>query len=198
MAGAQRKEPFDQLQDDLDAGLAGVGPEVGGAVLDDAAGDEDAGEALILDANIGIAFIVAQHYIVARQILLDQGVFQQQGVGLRFHHRKLQAAGVLDHHAGLVGTVPAVAEIGGHAAAQVLGLAHVEDGVLLVDKAVDARLPGDGIGDGLVVVGGHCSVFGVRCSVFGIRELRTANHEPLPANINGRSDMRKREPVRRW
>lgn len=88
-------------------------------------------------------------------MFLDQGIFQEQGVGFGFHDREFDAVGMFDHHAGLVGPVLPFAEIGRYPVAEIFSLADIEDFILSVEEAINARIFGHGIGYELEIFGGH-------------------------------------------
>jgi hypothetical protein len=54
-------------------------------------------------------------------------------------------------------TVSAFAKIGRDAAAQVFGLAHIEDTAFFVEEAIDARRFGHGIGDAFEIFRFHAA-----------------------------------------
>ena len=91
----------------------------------DAARDEHAGELLTGDADPGIGLGVLQQDVVLGFVLLDEVVFQQQGIGLAVHHRELGVGYLGNQDAGF-GVQPLRGhEILRHPLVQVLGLAHI-------------------------------------------------------------------------
>ena len=140
-AGAEPVKGVDERQQVVGVHGRAVGAEVPGAVPDEAAGDRDAGERLVVQAYPRIGLAVLQENVVAGLELLDEVVLQQEGVRLRADHRMLDVSYLRDHDLSLA--VQAVrAEILGHAVLQVLGLAHVYDGAPGVQKAVHSRAVG--------------------------------------------------------
>ena len=86
MAGAG----FVQLLDDVEYGIhradVAVGPKVGAPFLVDGAGLEDARQVFVGDADAGVGLPVFQQHVVARIVLLDELILQQQCVFLAVYH----------------------------------------------------------------------------------------------------------------
>ena len=104
-------------------------------------------------------------------MLFDEGVLQQKGIRFGFHYGEFNAAGIFHHHAGAVGAVLALPEVRRDPVAQVLSLAHIQYGILLIDKPVHPGLPGDGIRNGLEVCCGHAMLVISRSEVTKIINL---------------------------
>ena len=83
----------------------------------------------------GKALVVAQHDVVARLVLLDEVVFEQQRLGLGVGERDLDARDVPDQRLHL-GVDVAGEEVVADAVAQVARLAHVQQlGLTLLVRA---------------------------------------------------------------
>ncbi len=81
-AGPHLEEVFDGFEGEVHRLRVRVRPEVLGAVAADGAGGEDAGEALVLDADVGVRLVVLEEDVVLRLDLLDEVVLQDQRLGL--------------------------------------------------------------------------------------------------------------------
>jgi hypothetical protein len=141
-AGSQLKNRADRVHHRVHLRHVGVRAEVFGPVLLDGPGLEDAGEALIFDADVGVGLVVAEVDVVAGLELLDLIVFEDERLHLRVRHNDVDVHGLLDHHVDASVPLTALLKIGPHPGAQVFGLAHVQDGVVLVEKFVHARVGG--------------------------------------------------------
>ncbi len=100
-AGAQRKD----FADDVDGLAQSVGraerAEVAAAVLDDAAGDGDSRPGVIGDLGAQVRFVVLQADVVARLVLLDQVVFEDQRFFFTARDQRVEIA-----HAAASGSAP--------------------------------------------------------------------------------------------
>ena len=146
LARAQGVEVLDEVEHGNHAGEVAVGAEVGGAVAHDFPGAEHAGKRLFRHADAGVGLVVLQQHVVPWLVLLDEVVFQQQGVFLGVDHDVAYVRNLGDEQARLARVVLAV-EVAGHAAFQVLRLAHVDDGALGVEVLVDAGAFGQVVHD---------------------------------------------------
>ena len=117
--------------------------EVERAVFAQAAGDVDARIFLKgREANVGIGLVVAQQHVEFRLVLLDEIVFERQGLALVVHDDVVEVGDFAHQRAGL-GIGPArFQEVGAHAGAQRAGLADVEDRAQRVLEQVHAGLGG--------------------------------------------------------
>ena len=77
-----------QIQHRMHDFHVGVGTEILGAIAHRISGRKHFGEALGCNPNIRIGFIVFEGDVVPRLKLLDQTVFQEQGIHLGIHHRE--------------------------------------------------------------------------------------------------------------
>ncbi len=154
VAGAERVEGADELQEHVEGGAVGIGAVVARAVGDFVAGRDEAGEPLVGEAEVGVGFAILQQDVVLGLVLLDEVVFEQESVGFAVDDGKLQALDVADQLLGFL-VVVLLGEVAAHALAQVDGLAHVND-ALVVEILVHAGLVGQGVDLGLQFgFGGH-------------------------------------------
>ena len=119
--------------------------EVGGAVLAQAARDEDLGVAVgerELDVRVGL--VVAQQDVEARLALLDQVVFERQRLVLVGDGDVLEVDGLAHERAGLGIGLRRRQKVAAHPRAQVLRLADVDDLALGVLVEVTAGARGQG------------------------------------------------------
>ena len=132
-----------------------VGAVVGGAVLAQAAGDEDLGEAVgERELDVGVGLVVAQQDVEARLALLDEVVFESQGLVLVGDEDVVEVDGLAHQRAGFGVGLRGFKQVGADARAQVVGLADVDDLALGVLVEVHAGLGGQGA-DFLVEVHGE-------------------------------------------
>ncbi len=159
--GAQGEDARQQAPG-LAGGLGrGERSEIERAVALHPAGDAQPGKGrALVQAEQEVLLVVAQDHVVARPVLLDQALLQEQGLLLAGggQHVHTEHAG---HQGPGLGREPGrSAEIGGQAAAQALGLAHIEDAALSILHKIDARrvrkVPGLKMEEGLLRLrGGH-------------------------------------------
>ena len=88
--------------------------------------------------QVRIAFVIPKQNVVLGVERLDQVVFQQQGLGLRAHHRCFQPHD-LAHHVADTRAAVIFLKIARHPLFQIDRLAHVEHSALGVEIAVHAR-----------------------------------------------------------
>ena len=149
----------------MGVGGGAVRAEVEGAVLYEAAGEEDSGEVLVADADPGVGLAVFQEDVVAGLELFDEVVFQQEGVFFGGNDGVHQVGDLADHGAGLAVQRLRRAEVLRHAALEVLRLADIDHRPFLVQKAVD---PG-GMGQIFdFFTDFHCHKFRNFCSEWGV------------------------------
>ena len=139
VAGAQGVDFLKEV--DEMAGVQGtaVGSEIAVSLaLVDPAGNEDAGKFLAGNTDPGIGLRVLEENVVARLVLLDEIVLQQQGVGLGIDHGILCVGDFAHQDTGL-GIEPLRRhEILRHPLVEVLGLTHINHLSLGVIVSVDA------------------------------------------------------------
>ena len=95
-----------------------------------------------LNHNAGVRFIVLQHDVVTRLVLLDQRIFQQQRVQLGFYNDVLDVGDFAHEHHRLAILVLILVEIAGNPVLQVLGLAHVKQITLVIVILINPRIRG--------------------------------------------------------
>lgn len=144
VAGADGVEPVYQLDDEVERVAETVGTIVFTGALHDMARLEDAGELLLGDADAGVTFAVFEKDVVVGLVLLDEVVFEQEGVLLAVHYDVVYVGDVFDELFGLEAVLLFV-EVTAHAAVEVLRLAHIDDLPCLIEVLVHARLLGDAL-----------------------------------------------------
>ena len=137
LAGPQPVESIDQSQQIVRVHGRAVRPEIPGTVLDEPTGNRHPGELLVPQAYPRIGLPVLEQDIVARLILLDKIVLQQECIRLRAYYSMVYVGYLRDHHTGLA-VQPVGPEILRHPVLQVLGLAHVYHRPRSVQKTVDS------------------------------------------------------------
>ena len=126
-AGAQREDLADGVERLAHGRRAVERPEVAAAVLDDAPRDQHARpRSLHRDLDADVALVVLQPDVVARLVLLDQVVLEDQRFLLVRRDQRLEVGEPADQEAHLAALV-AAAEVAAHARAQALRLADVDD-----------------------------------------------------------------------
>jgi hypothetical protein len=139
--GAQRKDPLQLAQGVAQRVARGVGTEVDRPIAREAPRLPETGIRLArVDLEAEVVLVVAQPHVVARAVLLDQLVLEEQ--------RLLDARGddhldVVDARYQKVHLLPTVsprAKIGAYARPQALGLADVEDRPARAAEQIDAGL----------------------------------------------------------
>ena len=135
---------------------AAVGAEVPGAVLNDLVHQGKTGiGSLYVQADVRVALVILQKDVVMRLVAFNEGVFQHQGLELAVGHDHIKVVDGGDHGPGLLGVGGQVGKILRDPVFQGLGLAHVDDLVVLVLHDVDAWLQRQGVGFFLQFVKGH-------------------------------------------
>ncbi len=122
--GAERENLADDIDGFAQAIRGAERTEIFAAVLDDLAGHHDAGPRMIGDLGAQVGFVVFEADVVARLVLLDEVVFEDQRFFLTARHQGVEVAHPPHQEAHLEALVAAVAEIGAHARAQRLRLAR--------------------------------------------------------------------------
>ena len=121
------------------------------------------------EGDIGIALVVLEVHVEVGMVLLDEVALQHEGLVLGAHHEVVEAAHHL-HHEGYLGAVVREVHVLQHAAAQVLGLPHVDDVTLGVLPQVAA-----GVGGHLRHLlgnGGQPTVLGTRSREVEVGDVR--------------------------
>ena len=139
-AGAVRQQQGLRDRGDDVAGLAPAaeGAEVARPVLPRAALDRERGVLLPhVKADEGIALVVLEEDVVVGLVPLDEGVFEHEGLKLAPRDDDVEVPHLV-HHGGDLRQVLAV-EIARDAVFELLGLADVDDLIVLVKHDVHAR-----------------------------------------------------------
>ena len=145
LATGDEKAAMDELDDAVGEVAGKVRAVVGGAVFAQAAGDEDFGEAVGEgELDVGVGLVVAQQDVEARLALLDEVVFEGQRFVLVGDEDVVEIDGLAHERAGFGVGLRGFKQVGAHARAQVLGLAHVDDFALGVFVEIHAGLGGEG------------------------------------------------------
>ena len=127
LAAREQKTAMDQLDYAVGEVAGKIGPVVGRAVLAQAAGDEDLGEAVGEgELDVGIGFVVAQQDVEARLALLDEVVFKSQGLVLVGDEDVVEIDGLAHQRAGFGIGLRRFKQIGADARAQIVGLADID------------------------------------------------------------------------
>ena len=100
-AGTKRIQLTKKVEQHMSCTNRRVWAKVVRAIVQFATCQENPGERLFLDANPGIGLVVLEHDVVARLILLDEVVLQQQGFRLRLHHDELDVGNLAHQHPSL-------------------------------------------------------------------------------------------------
>ena len=138
---------MDELDDAIGEIAGKVGAVVGGAVLAQAAGDEDLGIAVGEgELDVGVGLVVAQQDVEAGLALLDEVVFEGQRFVLVGDEDVVDVDGLAHQRAGLGVGLRGFKQVGADARAEVLGLADVDDLALGVLVEVHAGLGGQECG----------------------------------------------------
>jgi hypothetical protein len=144
LAGGDFEVAVDEVDEAVGEVTGEVGAVVGGAVLAEAAGDEDAGELFGGDLDIGVGFVVAEEDVEAGFVLFDEGVFEGEGFLFVVDDDVVEVAGLGDEGAGFGVGEGVLGEVVADAGAEDFGLADVEDlavGVLVeVDPGEERQL----------------------------------------------------------
>ena len=140
VAGAQGIGLAEEIHEVPGMHHAAVGAEIPVPMgLVDAPGDEHPRELVPGHANPGIGLGILQEDVVAGLVLLDEVVLQQQGVGLRIHHRVLRVGDLGNEDARLRRQPLRRHEVLRDPLVQVLRLPHIDDIPRSVIIPVDAR-----------------------------------------------------------
>ena len=141
VTGSQLIQLIDQLNGILHRKRGGKRPEIPGFILFHLPGKKHPGKILPHGyLNIRIGFVILQHGVVLRIMLLDQVVFQHQRLQLRVGHNILEAGDLCHHFFDFRAFVRAFPEIGTHPVSQTDRLAYINNGVVLIMHDVNSRL----------------------------------------------------------
>jgi len=93
-----------------------------------------------------VLFVVAKDHVVTRLVLSDEAVLQEISLFLRVRDDALEIDRLCDDAIEVKAAVRATRKVGPDPAAQVLGLAHIEDIAAEVEEDVDPGLLGQSVG----------------------------------------------------
>lgn len=136
-AGPQRDHLADEVQHAVLHHHRAVGTEVLRTVAHELARGQHAGKRLAADNDPRIGLVVLEQDVVARLQALDQGVLEQQRIGLASHDDVADLDDLPHHDADLGTVLLRLHEVGGDPFAQALGLAHIDDRARAVHELVD-------------------------------------------------------------
>jgi len=156
LAGADVVGLADEAEDGFHDLNGGVGAVVLGTVFNGVTGGEDAGEALFLDADPGIGFVVFEVDVVAGLVLFDEVVFQQEGIEFGFGDDGFDIGHLTGHHVNACAVV-AFGEVRAHALLEVFGLAYVEYAAVRIQVLVYAGLVGEAFEEVADLFAGHAT-----------------------------------------
>ena len=138
LAGRDAKEAVDEMDQPVRQITREVRTEVRAAVLDQAAGDVDAGIFLGGHLDVGVGLVIAEQDVEAGLVLLDEVVFKGQRLLLVIDQDVIDVAGFGDERSGFGIGQTVDRKVTANAVAQVLRLADV-DGRDLLDPYTDTR-----------------------------------------------------------
>ena len=134
----KQEAAMDEVDDAVGEIAGKIGAVVGAAVLAQAARDEDLGIAVAeRELDVGVGLVVAQQDVEARLALLDEVVFEREGLAFVVDEDVVEVDGLAHERAGLGVGLRGLEQIGADARAQVLRLADVDDLALGVLVEVD-------------------------------------------------------------
>ena len=108
-------------------------------VAENATRDIDARVFFVCELNVRIRFVVAQQYVEAWFVLLDEIVFERERFLIVVDLNEIDIARFRDQASGLDFGEPVLIEIASYTAAKVLGFANVKNLSLCVFIEVNAR-----------------------------------------------------------
>ena len=138
LTGPQRKHFFDDVEHRVHHLPRGIGAEVLRTVFDAATSGKNPRIALLLNTHPGIGLAVLEVDVVARLVLLDQRILEQQRVKLGLSDNRLNVGDLAHQHAES-GGIMALVEVRTHPLLEVLGLADVQDHPILINVVVYPR-----------------------------------------------------------
>jgi hypothetical protein len=142
----QRENFVDEFQHGIHRAHIGEGAEVAGAVFNNMPGPENTGEGLGGDTDHRIGFAVLEVDVVLGSMLLDQGVFQEQGLVLVGHHDGLNAPGMAYQGSGF--DVLFAGKIGIQTVTEYAGLTYIDDAPILIPHDINTAFQGRVMGRG--------------------------------------------------
>jgi hypothetical protein len=145
MAGGDLEIFVDEFDDAIGEIVREIGAEIERAIFREPAGDVDAGigfEGGV--ADVGVRFVVAEEDIEFGAVLLDEAVFEGEGLFFVVDDDRFQIGDLADERTGFGVERARVGEIGADAIAEDAGLADVENHAGGVLEEIDAGLQGKG------------------------------------------------------
>jgi hypothetical protein len=143
LATGQKKTAVNELDYAISQIAGEVRPIISRAVFAQAARHENLGEAVGQgELDVGVGLVVAQQNVEARLALLDEIVFERECFVLVGDEDGLNIDGLAHQRAGFCVGLRGFQQIGAHARAQVVGLAHIDDLALGVLVEIHAGLRG--------------------------------------------------------
>ena len=145
LATGQQKAAMNEFDHAVGEVAGKVRAVIGRAVLAQAARDEDLGKAVgECELDVGVGLVVAQQDVESRLALLDEIVFEREGLVLVGDENVFEIDGLAHERAGFGVGLRGLEQIGAHARAEIVGLAHVDDFALGVLVEIHAGLGGQG------------------------------------------------------
>ena len=145
LATGQKKAAVDQLDYAIGKVAGKVGAVIGCAVFAQTPRDKDLGKAVgERELDVGVGLVVAQQDVEARLALLDEVVFEGEGLVLIGDKDVFDIDGLAHERAGFGVGLRGFKQIGAHARAEIVGLAHIDDFALGVLVEIHAGLGGQG------------------------------------------------------
>ena len=143
-------EALAEIQEGIHGRQVAVRPVIGGTAAFAVARFENTGEILVRDGNIRIGLVVFEQYIVARLVLLDERIFEQEGIFLRIHDGVGDVSDLRNEQCRLSALLLLV-EVRRNATLQVFGLSDVDNRPFVVIILVAPRLLGEVLHDAFEV-----------------------------------------------
>ena len=137
-AGGQAEGRADRVHGGAGLAARPEGAEVARAVVRRFVGEREARVLPRRKADEGVALIVLEQNVVARLVLLDEGVFEDQRLELARNEDGVEPVDLRDHAAGLFVVARAELEILADAVFELLRLADVDDLTARVHHQIDA------------------------------------------------------------
>src|SRR5690606_30829269 len=126
VAGAQREELSDHVQNNVHHTYGSIGSKISRPVLDVFSGPEDSREAFMFDDNPRIGLIIFEHDIITRLMLFDQAIFQKPSINLGVYDGKSNAVDFTDQHTSLAVQLIRIDKIRTHSILQIFCLSDID------------------------------------------------------------------------
>ena len=145
LATGQQKAAVNELDYAIGEVAGKVGAVICGAVFSETSSDEDLGKAIREgELDVGVGLVVAQQDVETWLALLDEVVFEGEGLVLVGHEDVFEIDGLAHQRAGFGVGLRGFKQVGAHARAEVVGLAHIDHFALGVLVEIHAGLGGQG------------------------------------------------------